>query len=53
MLTDEEKTAVAKMVDWVKEYESSMTIDSLAEENEVTAYVDTETGEVIEQMYKS
>lgn len=50
VLTDEEKIAVAKMVDWVKEYDSSMTIESLAEENEVTAYVDTETGEVIEPM---
>ncbi|MCD8197830.1 MAG: hypothetical protein LUE24_11815 [Lachnospiraceae bacterium] len=49
-LTDTEKAAVSKMVEWVREYDSNMTMESLVDEDEVPEFVDAETSEVIEPM---
>ncbi|MCD8157753.1 MAG: hypothetical protein LUD77_02340 [Clostridiales bacterium] len=50
-MTDTEKTAVAKMVEWVKQYDSNMTIEALVEDdNEQNPFADTESGDVIEPM---
>ena len=51
-LTPEEKEAVSRMTDMVKEYAAGLTmsdmVDAPAEEN--VPFVDTETGEVIEPL---
>lgn len=49
-LTDAEKTALAGVTEWVKSYDSGLTMESLADDDEIPEFVDAETGEVIEPM---